>query len=120
MTAPNMINTATVTGKTATANLSTSASNIIVNSSSSSTLVKLNHLILSNYGNATVTGSLFYYRYSTSLGYYLVSNLSVPNNSVLVVLGKDTPIYMEEGDVLQAFSNTANSMAVISSYEIIS
>ena len=120
MTAVNMINTVTVNGKSATANLTTSASNILVNSTNSSTLIKLNHLMLANYASSVVTGYLFFYRYSTTSGNYVVSNLSVPANSTLVVLGKDTPIYLEEGDVLQGYSNTANSLAVISSYELIS
>jgi len=115
-----MINTVTVTGKSAAANLTTSVSNVVINNSNSNTLVKLNHLMFSNYSSSTVTGYLFYYRFSTNFGYYVVSNLSVPNNSTIVVLGKDTPIYLEEGDVVQAYSNTANSMAVVSSYEIIS
>jgi hypothetical protein len=120
MTALNMVLTASVYGKTAAANLSTVLSNVIVNNLSSSTLVKVNHLMFSNYGSVTVQGNVFLYRYSTSNGNYITNNINVPANSTLVVLGKDTPIYLEEGDVVQASTSTANSLSVISSYENIS
>jgi len=45
--------------------------------------------------------------------------MSVPANSALMVIAKDTVIYMEEGDFLQA-NASASSAHLTASYEIIS
>jgi hypothetical protein len=38
----------------------------------------------------------------------------------MVLVGKDTPFYLQEYDQLQAFSSAANSVNLIASYEVIS
>lgn len=120
MTAPNMINTATVTGKSTYFNLSTTSSNVVVNATNSSTLVKINHLMLANYNTTTQTGTVVVYRSSSSTGYNIITNVSVPSTSTSVILGKDTPVYLEEGDQLMAFSSQSNCLCAVTSYEIIS
>jgi hypothetical protein len=47
----------------------------------------------------------------------IVGNVLVPANSTMVVSGKDTAFYLEEGDGLRAA--TSNTVHVVSSYEII-
>jgi hypothetical protein len=39
---------------------------------------------------------------------------------MFVIVGKDTPIYLEENDALQASANTAGVVTMISSYEYMS
>ena len=48
----------------------------------------------------------------------MIGNVSIPANSTMVVSGKDTAFYLEEGDGLR--TTTSNTAHVISSYEIIS
>ena len=48
MAAPNLLGTTTVTGKTALATLTTVTANVITNSSGSSTVDKLNSVVLGN------------------------------------------------------------------------
>lgn len=117
MTAPNVVNVANITGKMAMANLTTVAANLITNSSGSNTLVKVNQVTVSNTTTSAVACYISILR--SSVNYFVASNVSVPGNSSLVVVGKDSMIYLEEGDVIQA-NATANSAAQItSSYEII-
>ena len=106
-----------MTGKTAQALLTTVTSNVITNSAASSTVDKLNNIILSNYTSSAVTANVMINRSSTL--YYLGGNISVPGNSTLVLLGKDTAIYLEEGDVLQANVSANTSISMSASYEII-
>jgi hypothetical protein len=120
MTAPNMINTATVTGRSTYFNLQATSSNVVVNNINSSTLVKINHLMLANYNTSTVTGTVVVYRASNTTGYNLITNISVPSGTTVVILGKDTPVYMEEGDQLMGYASTGNSICAVTSYEIIS
>lgn len=118
MAAPNIVNVTTITGKTAVANVTTVMANVITNAASSSTVVKLNNIILSNYSGSTVSANVILNR--SSVNYYIGGNVSVPTQSVLVVLAKDTVIYLEEGDVLQANSSANSSISMTASYEIIS
>ena len=118
MAAPNLLGSTTVTGKTALATLSTVTSNVITNSSSSSTVDKLNSIVLSNYSSSAVTANVMIDRSATA--YYIGGNVSIPANSTLVLLGKDTSVYLEEGDVLQANASANSSVSMSASYELMS
>jgi len=39
---------------------------------------------------------------------------------MIVILGKDTPIYLEEGDALRVNAGAATAITTIISYEVIS
>lgn len=106
-----------MTGKTAVALLTTVTSNVITNAAASSTVDKLNNIILSNYTSSAVNANVMINRSSTV--YYIGGNVSIPGNSTLVLLGKDTAIYLEEGDVLQANVSANTSISMSASYEII-
>ena len=118
MAAPNLLGTTTVTGKTALATLSTTTSNVITNSSSSGTVDKLNSIILSNYSASAVTANVVLNRSTTA--YYIGGNIAIPANSTLMLLGKDTSLYLEEGDVLQANVSANSSVSISASYELMS
>ena len=118
MTAPNVVNVANITGKMAMANLSTVAANLITNSSGSNTLVKINQVTVSNTTGTAVSCYISVLR--SSVNYYVAANVSVPGASSMAVVGKDTMLYLEEGDVLQANATANSSAQVTSSYEIIS
>ena len=107
-----------MTGKTAVSLLTTVTSNVITNSSGSSTVDKLNDVILCNYSSSTVTANVMINRSATV--YYLGGTVSIPANSTLTLLGKDTTVYLEEGDVLQANVSANSSVSMTASYEIIS
>lgn len=118
MTAPNMINTATVTGKTAFANLTTVSANVITNSSGSGTVVKLNHVTMANYSSSAVTGNVIINR--SGVTYYIAGTINIPGNSTLTVMAKDNMTYLEEGDVLQSYVGANASVHMTASYEIAS
>ena len=118
MAAPNLLGTTTVTGKTALATLSTVTSNVITNASASGTVDKLNSIVLCNYTTSAVTANVMINRSATA--YLLSGNISIPANSTLVLLGKDTSVYLEEGDVLQANVSTNSSVSISASYELMS
>jgi len=118
MAAPNLLGTTTVTGKTALATLSTATANVITNSSSSSTVDKLNSIVLGNFSSSAVTANVMINRGATA--YYIGGNVSIPANSTLVLLGKDTSVYLEEGDVLQANVSANSSVSMSASYELMS
>lgn len=118
MAAPNLLGTTTVTGKTALATLTTVTANVITNSSSSGTVDKLNSIVLSNYSSSAVSANVMINRSATV--YYIGGTVSIPANSTLVLLGKDTSLYLEEGDVLQANVSANTSVSMSASYELMS
>ena len=117
MAAPNTLSLTSITLKTSLAALSTVTSNIITNSSSSNTVDKLNDVIICNYTGTNITANVMINRSTTA--YYLAGNITVPANSTLVVLGKDTAVYLEEGDVLQANVSANSSAHISAAYELI-
>lgn len=118
MASPNIVNVTSITGKTALATLSITTANIITNGSSSNTVLKLNDIILTNFSGSGLTANVVINRSSTI--YYLGGNVAIPANSTLILLGKDTSVYLEEGDVIQANVSANSSVSMTSSYEIIS
>ena len=97
--------------------LTTSLSNIITNASGSNTVAKINNIVVSNYTTVGVSVNVSISRSGNS--FYLGGNVAVPANSTLVLLGKDTATYLEEGDILQAYASANTSATISSSYEII-
>lgn len=118
MAAPNLLGSLSVTGKTAYGNVTTVYSNVIVNSANSNSSVKLDNLLLANRSGSTVTANVIVNRGGTV--YYLGGAIGVPGNSTLVLLGKDTSLYLEEGDYLQANASANVSITVSAGYELIS
>ena len=118
MANPNIINVTSITGKTALATLSTVTANVITNTSSSNSVYKLNTITLSNYSGTQVSANVTINRNSGT--FYLAGALTVPPNSTLVLLAKDTSMYLEEGDVVQANASVNTSISFSSAYEIIS
>jgi len=117
MAAPNIVNVATITGKTAVQAVGTSATAIVTNSASSGKVFKVNALLVSNIdgtNNAEITVDLF----RSSTAYHLAKTVVVPADATLDVLAK--AIYLEEGDALRLTANAASDLEAICSYEEIS
>lgn len=117
MAAPNIVNVTTINAKTALAALTTATSNVITNSTGSNTVAKVNTVSLANYTASAVTASVFVNRSATL--YYIAGGVNIPANSTLVLVAKDTSMYLEEGDVLQANVSANSAVSVSASYELI-
>lgn len=118
MAAPNIVNVATITAKTAVLLPTTTATDIVANSAGSSTVVKLNSLIVANVNGttaATITASV----YRSSTEYKVAHVISVPAGSTLIVLDKASQIYLEEGDSLRLTASVNSYLSAVCSYEIL-
>lgn len=117
MTAPNIVNVSTITGKTAVQAVGTSATAIVTNAASSGKVLKVNALYVSNVdgtNNAEITVDL----YRSSTAYHVAKTVVVPADATLDVLAK--AIYLEEGDALRLTANAASDLEAVCSYEEIS
>lgn len=116
MAAPNLLTIATITGKTAVSALTTTTSNIITNAAASNTVNKLNEVVITNYSASNITANVMLNR--STVAYFLSGNITIPAYSALVVVAKDTQVYMEEGDVIQANVSANTAGHFYASYEI--
>jgi stress response protein SCP2 len=119
MSAPNIVNVATVTGSTAVQAVSTAATAIVSNSSGSNTVIKINSLSIANVNGtaaATITASL----YRSSVDYRLAYLISVPAGSSLIVLDRAMQVYLQEGDSLRLTASANSYLEAVCSYETIS
>jgi len=117
MTAPNIVNVATITGKTAVQAVGTSAAAIVTNSASSGKVFKVNALYVSNV-DGTSSAEITVDLYRSSTAYHVAKSVVVPADASLDVLSK--AIYLEEGDALGLTANAASDLEAICSYEEIS
>jgi hypothetical protein len=119
MAAPNIVNVQSIYGNTAVQLVATSPTAIITNNLGSNSVIKVNNLIFSNINTSSnVSATLDLYR--SSVSYPISYQITVPLNSSLVVIGKDTTIYLQEGDVLRTSAGLASSLTAVASYETIS
>lgn len=117
MAAPNIVNVATINGKTGVSTVNTSATTIVTNSAASNKVFKVNALYISNIdGNLTADVSVDFFRNNTS--FWIVRTLSVPADSTLDVISKS--IYLEEGDSLRTIASASGNLHSVVSYEEIS
>lgn len=118
MAAPNIVNVSTIFGKTQYQQLTTTIANVITNGSTSGNVIKVNDISIANYTTSSIQSNVVVGRGSSV--FYLAGNMAVPANSTLVVVAKDTSLYMEEGDYLQANASSATAAQITCSYEVIS
>ena len=124
MAAPNIVNVASIIGvSTFISGISTTTANVIVsNTAASGTVLKLNTLMASNTAGstATITVKIFSAAAGAGTSVSIASSISIPSGSTLAIIGKDTPLYLEENRSIGAIAGTANAIDIVASYETIS
>jgi hypothetical protein len=117
MAAPNIVNVATITGKTAVQAVTTSATAIVTNSAASGKVLKVNALYVSNVdgaNNADINVDI----YRSSVAYHVAKTVVVPADATLDIISK--AIYLEEGDELRLTASANSDLEAVCSYEEIS
>ena len=124
MTAPNIVNVTTITGKTNVVSLTTTNATLVVeNTAASNKVFKINSLVVSNVDGtnaADITISLYSEDNIGGTATQIVSTVSVPADASLVVIDKNTSIYLEEDKSIGATAGSASDLKVVCSYEEIS
>ena len=119
MANPNIVNVTDIRGRTAVQDVTTTASAIVTNSSGSNKIFKINSLTIANVdgtNSADITVDVF----RSSASYDIAFTIAVPADSTLVVISKDTSIYLEEGDSLRCQASANGDLQAVCSYEEIS
>ena len=122
MAAPNLVNVTTITGKIDGHALTTNTidnANSSVITAAADQLIKINSIIVANIDGTNSVDIDVAVNLSGDARFYLAKTVAVPADSTLVVIGKDSPIYLEEGDELEARASAASDAELVVSYEIL-
>jgi len=122
MANPNIVNVTSIYGKVVGAAVTATETALVSNPASSGKIYKINSLIVSNIDGALAADITVRLFKNQAVSYALVSTVSVPADSTLIVLDKTTSIYLEENDSIriQGAAGVANDLQAICSYEEIS
>lgn len=119
MANPNIVGVTNILGVTDVQSVGTSATAITTNAAASGKVYKINSLIVSNIDGVNAADiTVDVYRSSTS--YYLAKAITVPAAASLVVISKETAVYLNEGDALRCLASADGDLQAVCSYEIIS
>ena len=117
MAAPNIVNVSSIYGKTRGQPLTTTTTAGILTCAANKVL-KINSIIVANIDGTNAADVIVYYYDAGQATYFrIASTISVPADSTLVVLSKDTSIYLEENDRIEASASATNDLQIIISYE---
>lgn len=133
MSAPNIVNVATINGSTAYQALTNTNDNALIsNAASSSTVYKINNVFVSNVNGVSAATVTLSYRSaanavtngtlataSSGTGYRIAYQISVPANTTLQILDKAGAIYLPENSSISVQAGTASYLEVVASYETI-
>ena len=124
MTAPNIVNVSTITAKTASAALGTSAASIVSNAASSNKVFKVNNIICSIVDGTNNADVSFFLNDGAagagSTNRAIVKTVVVPAAASLVVIDANSKLYLEENTSITALASAASDLEIIVSYEEIS
>ena len=122
MANPNLVNVTSIYGKIDGHALTTdaiSASGSSVITCGADQLYKINSIIVANVDGSNSVEIDVAVSLSGDARFYLAKTVALPADSTLVVVGKDSPIYLEEGDELEARASAASDAELVVSYEIL-
>ena len=121
MAAPNIVSVSTITGKTAVVDLSTTNATLVVeNPAASGKVFKINSLYVSNVDgstNADITISIYSEDNIGGTATEICKTVVVPADATLVVIDKNSSIYLEEDKSIGATASAASDLKVVVSYE---
>lgn len=115
---PNILDVSSITGKTHAFSITNIITVILENPSTDNLVYKINTLFVSNI-NGTNAASITVDFFRNNVGYRLASTIEVAADTTLVVLAKDTSIYLEPGDALRISASENNFLTGVLSYEIL-
>jgi|TARA_B100001094_G_scaffold178442_1_gene172510 hypothetical protein len=122
MAEANIVAVTSIYGYTKTYAITTAGVVVANNTASSNKLYKINLLSISNVdgvNDATVTVQIRTAVASSPVARHLVKTVTVPADSTLIVIDKNTSLYLEEDMDIKVLASTAGDLEAICSYDVI-
>ena len=118
MATPNLVNIATITPFTIAGAVTTS--NVDIIDVATNKTRKINSIIISNVdGSNSATVSISVSVDNGSNFYHLAKSVAVPADATLVVIDKNSQIYLDETDLLRIVGSANNDLEYVVSGEIL-
>ena len=118
MANPNIVSVSSIYAKTVM-DADVAASAVSLLTCSSEKVLKINSLVIANI-DGTNAASIDVWITRSSADYYLAKTISVPADATLVVIDKNSSIYLEEGDNIEAGASANSDLTITISYEELS
>lgn len=117
MAAPNLLALTTVTAKSAQADLTTTlTTDILTNSAASGKVFKVESIFVANVdGAASVDVTIGIIKSGGSVK-MIANTVPVAADSTMVLSDKNTPIYLEEGDLIEGGASAASDAVITINY----
>ncbi len=114
MAAPNIVSPTTITLKSVRSTVGTSAVTLVTCATDKA--VKVSTLYAANIDGSNAADVSA--RVSVSgTTHAICSTVSVPADASLVIVDRNTPVYLEEGQSLEVLASAANALHIVGSYE---
>jgi hypothetical protein len=124
MAAPNVVNVATITGKTFQLKPSSTSEEILLaNSSGSNKVIKVNVISVANINGASAidaTVSINSAANGSGTSLELASTITVPADATVVVVDKNSGFYLEEDKSIVVTTGVGSNLVFTTSYEELS
>jgi hypothetical protein len=121
MAAPNLVNVSTITAKSLQAALTTTlTTELLANAAASGKVFKVNNIIVANIDGTNAADVSLFITKSGGSPIAIASTISVPADSTLVAIDKNSSIYLEEGDNIEGGAGADNDLVVTINYEELS
>jgi hypothetical protein len=121
MAAPNLANVSTITAKSLQAALDTTlTTEILANSAASGKVFKVESIIVANIDGSNSADASVFITKSGGSPIAIASTIAVPADSTLVVVDKNSAIYLEEGDNIEAGASANGDLVITINYEELS
>jgi len=120
MAEPNLVNVTSIVGRTKFELLVDDAitdSNCSILTAAADKLIKINSIIVANIDGTNSVDIDVAINHHDHGRHYIAKTVALPADSTLVVIGKDSPIYLEEGDELEARASADSDADICVSYE---
>ena len=117
MANPNIVNVATINGKTDVFALTTTETDLVT--ATANTVFKINSILVSNIDGTNAADVTIKYN-DGSNDRAIASTISVPADATLAVVDKNSSIYLEETEKITGTASANSDLECLISYEIIS
>ena len=117
MANPNIVNVTEIYGNTSVALMTTTQANIVANAANSGKIYKINSLYVANIQGTNATDVNVNFMNASNAAFSIASTVSVAADSTLVVITKDSAIYLTEGTYIQANANVVSSLHITCSWD---
>ena len=116
MAAPNIVSLSDIRGKTNVANVTIPGSTLVSNPAASNTVYKISSLYISNI-DGVASADVVVRLERGGAGYPIANTIAVPADATLLVIDKNSGVYLEEGDSIYVAASANGDLVAVASYE---